>query len=542
MRELKPINVKAIVKLARNFVYATCDERRDYLPFFTYRLFSDPICIEHGLGDSHVVGRFLDTLSIMRKTFHMDVDCVYVEGLTRRLYAGLQIGKDKGTGLYWNEPTGLQVDGAVTHNTREALLGLMASAHLLGTDEAMKWAESLVNDVAKYAYGKGRFPGSLVTADGWMSIDGALGGKESVKKDLSFVDGLTQSGDPANTGRMVQALIEYYKYSSNVLALDLAYQFAVHNASTCFKPDGTWIIEKTGTHVHSITGTITAIIYAGIYFHDDFLLTRGRAAFDYGSLPYRSSFGWVPEVLGRTHERSEANNVGDILNSAILLAENVDPSYWDVAEKILRNQLVASQLTDPSLFVSAHDRSDTSDLVFNNVGERAVGGFFFAAPNDLRSFKYDLCPMNADLVQGAVAALANAYNSAVTDDGQTVKINILISKEGAAYNFTSNIPVSGHVELIVGEPRNVLLRVPAYVKHSGLKVAEKVSGRAVKPSWVGPYMSLSRQPGRAHFIVDFEQEKKTEVEKVNNKDFTVDWLGDTVVSMKAPERFFRELY
>jgi hypothetical protein len=320
MRRLKILDLADVVSLTVEHMYSSLDKRRDYLPFFTYRLFDDPISLQHGAFDSpHVVGRFLHGLALAARLFHVQVREDVIWALQRHLFHAFAIGKKMGTGLAWNEDTGLQALGAWAHNQREALLGLVGLANLKGSEEALDLARGLVRDILKHTGGKGVLPGAYLTEKGWQS-------------DEYF------SPPPAQSGRMVGALSDYYDLSSDNAALDLAYELAAYNAKTCFDADGTWT-DAAGKHIHSITGSITSMIRLGIRLHDDFLVSRGRLAFDNGLAPYRSSHGWVQEMRGTEHERGEANNSSDILQSAICLAKFRDCRYWEDVDKILRNHL-----------------------------------------------------------------------------------------------------------------------------------------------------------------------------------------------------------
>ena len=61
-----------------------------------------------------------------------------------------------------------------------------------------------------------------------------------------------------------------------------------------FGADGS-IADAAGTHMHSITGTITGLIDYGILVGDETIIEGARSAYDVGMRPFRSSYGWVKE-------------------------------------------------------------------------------------------------------------------------------------------------------------------------------------------------------------------------------------------------------
>ena len=103
-------------------------------------------------------------------------------------------------------------------------------------------------------------PGAYLTHSGW-------------KKDALWH---ALDAPPAQSGRMVRALLDYYRLSDDRAALELAREIATYNARNCFEQDGSWK-EEAGIHVHSITGTITSIIDLGISLqHIDLPSFRSR--------------------------------------------------------------------------------------------------------------------------------------------------------------------------------------------------------------------------------------------------------------------------
>lgn len=392
---------------------------------------------------------------------------------------------------------------------------------MLGSEESLKLAEILVRDIRRNTQGEGHLPGGYYERKSGWKCEG----------DFSYA--------PAQSGRMIRALLIYYKNFGDRVALDLAYELAVYNAKNCFEDDGTWK-EEAGTHIHSINGLITSLIDLGAYLKNDFLFNIGRRAFDKGLKPYRSSFGWVQEERGTPHERGECNSSGDILQSAILLAKSTDTYYWEDAERILRNHLTASQLTEDNLFKDSDGYPDTKESIHSGVATRAIGGFFFTSPGDFKSHKEDRYPMNTDIVGAATEAICEAYKSAVTDDGLNLQISLLISKKEESYAVNSHIPEQGLLELIVTQPRIVFVRIPSWAISNTIRIT--VDNKKLTPVQIGSFISLCERPRRLKATIQFDLVRKSTSEILNGKEYKVEWYGDNVVSVKSPELFFKELY
>jgi hypothetical protein len=497
------------------------DERVDHMPFFTYRLFDTPISVEHGAFDSpHVVGRYLYALSWARRVFGREIDPELVDHLGRRLSASLEIGDRMGAGLAWNEETESQTPGAWGHNQREALLALLGLAYLTQDQQPLDRAGALVRDIQRHTGGAGRFPGSHLTGGGWEphEILGSL---------------------PAQSGRAVRALLEYYRETQDAAALTLARQLAEANVRGCFAADGTWT-PAAGRHVHSITGLIAGLIDLGLHQGDADLVATGRRAFDVGLAPYRSEFGWVQEFRGTDHERGEANNTGDVLQSAVLLARHVDPVYWVDAEKILRNHLIVSQYRDPSWFTEGKGQTDTPHSLRRDVVRRALGGFCFSSPGDFKSHPDDRAPINTDLVGGAIHSLCEACQLGVDDTGAELTVNLLFPARGSGYQIHSAFPESELLRVSLTEPRVLRVRLPELTDPDGVTLT--VNGQPGPVVRSGLYVGPGDAPTTGEIIIRVPLLERRKKERLNGRDYEVRWKGETVLEVAGPETLFRSIY
>ena len=521
MNNLTPISLPDIAAAAVKNMYSSLDERRECLPFFTYRLFDKDISLEHGEFDSpHVVGRYLDGLWMAERAFGIRANKDIVKSLWKHMSKALKAGEHRGDGLAWNEQTGTQPAGAWGHNQREALLGILGASHMLESEEILCTAQALVKGIARTTDHQGCFPAGRLTEQGWTDA-GVLGPL------------------PAQSGRMVRALLQLYRQSKNELALQLAKEIAQLNRDRCFSPGGTWL-QDAGIHVHSITGTITALLDLALLTRDSGLLDHARAAFDRGAAGYRSSYGWVLETRGTEHERGEANNTGDVLEAAILLAHNVDPAYWDDAERILRNHLVKSQLRDPKLFKDSEAMPESETRIFKGVAARAAGGFCFSSPADFKSHDGDTAPINTDLVGGATQALCEAYEAATEESTSEISVNLLIDKSIGGTRVRSHIPQEGKVEVDVSNSKRLKVRIPARADRNTVRL--KVGGKEARPEWSGPYVRVCGELQSFHVTIEFELDRFTAVETLNGREYNVQWVGDTVTGVEGSRVRFKPLY
>jgi len=515
--ETRELDLAQRMELALRNMRRSLDERQGDLPFFTYSLFDTPVRAHHGAFDSpHVVGRFLNSIHHIRRSFGISAPGDLVDRLARLLLPTVARVEGDGAGLAWNQQTPAQPAGALGHNQREALLGLISLAWCAGSSEAYERAQALIRACRRHVGSAGQFPGGLYQAGRWVR------------------SGMLDEA-PAQSGRMIRALLLFHRLDGDLEALELARTLAQHNAAVCFTDEGR-ITAQAGTHVHSITGTITALLDLGIYLKDAALIERARRAFDVGTLPYRSSFGWVQEIIGSKHERGEANNSGDILESMVLIARHLDRRYWSAASKTLQNHLVRSQFADPGLFETSGGapEGDAAEVI-----DRALGGFFFTSPADFKSHPEDHAPINTDLVGGATEGICEAYSAAHEDDGVNLRIHLVVTRRSSVCDVQAD-PSTSRLDITLREPRALSVRVPDNTQRD--RVSVLFNGEPVAPTVVDNYLHVggTRRWGRVR--VEFPPKAVSETFILNGSEYRGVWVGERLQKLSGSQVLFKEIY
>ena len=115
-----------------------------------------------------------------------------------------------------------------------------------------------------------------------------------------------------------------------------------------------FILDHSGTfdqqgrflgHTHS-GGILTAaagLVRWAVRRSDHATLLRMKGTLDW-CLAHSSSWGWVPDGLGQVDASCETCSLADAIHLGLLLARNVDPSYYDTVERFARNQLMENQI------------------------------------------------------------------------------------------------------------------------------------------------------------------------------------------------------
>ncbi len=513
MRFDTPLDLHHRVALAMEYIRNNPDRKRDFRPYFSYQLLNAPAFMLHTFFDTpHVAGRFLDAIG-RAATMGVPADEEVEQGLTRQLLGC--IGPD---GFGYAEPGRSSPCEAIMHDQRELLFGLVALIRLRHSERALEAAQRLCRAFAAVTQATADVPGPALRADGsWAA--GA--------------DWESFRYPPANFGRLVTALNQYYVVSKDAVALTLARRLVDCNLARCFSPEGV-LTSWAGFHLHSVTGLVESIVEFGLLVNEHAYIRRGKAIYDVGLRPYRSDFGWVKENLANEANDGEANNTGDLLRTALLLGRAGYPEYFEQVERMLRNHLLASQLLDVD-WIRAHEdanRPDEYDRTYHNIAERARGGFGFTSPNDWvtdQNRKAKLYPLNADIVQGSVQAIVSSWEQALMREPVGIKVNLFLTRQTDFAALTSHLPQTGRLEIRLLTDDNLLVRIPSWADLGAVSIRVNNADQPVQVA--ADYFLIPNLQRGDYVEVDFPTTHTVVEEAVNYQLYQVGWLGDTVVSL-----------
>jgi len=325
------------------------------------------------------------------------------------------------------------------------------------------------------------------------------------------------------SGRLIGALLKYFRVTDDALAIDLAIRLADHNIAKAFTATGE-LTQAAGTHLHSTEGTVTGIIDLGRLTNDAEYVEVGKDVYDVGLRPWRTGFGWAKESRDASRGRGEANNTGDLIQSALLLGQLGWPKYFGDAERFIRNGLLASQIENTGWIPASDGRPDADAHVYSRVPERARGAFVFTTPNGYHSY-------NTDLVGGAIQSLCDAWQATLTEDRTGCHVNLFFNCDTEHVSLCSDLPKAGRLSLTSHRGGHFSVRIPSWFDRTSLVV--RVDGE-LRPAIIArdQIQFLDLHAGSRVELL-FPQVRQRTVEKVTGyeEDFTVDWIGDTVQSV-----------
>ena len=451
-------------------------------------------------GAIQLSGRHLDALLAAEDVLGIEADEAVVRQHTEACFFSLGAGP-----LPCNHSTpGGPLTSVDEHSIREAVHGLHALARYRDSDRAADAAEALITDVRRFWSAEGDW--------NQTGLQAAYGLPMTARP--TFVEGV---------GRAIGPLTKFHSATGSNSALELAQDLAAHATERYFLSDGSYDADRLGAHTHSTTCTLSGMALLGSVTNDLGLLSRVRAFYDNGLRVIRDEVGWVRE---RHHpnfhpEQGEMNNVGDVIETALILGRYFGDSYFEDAERYLRSQLLPSQVRDLSFMDEAPGGDERRDL-----RTRLLGLFGFnAVYGHLPLGKNEVTP-SIDIVGGATASLCAAQRAVATTSDGVTRINMLFDYESDAVRVES--PYTGNdLRITPKVDGDVSVRVPSWTDVGAMTV----DGQPAEPFIVDGRITL-RSP-RVGRTVEIELPLVERDLTIRHQDHDIEarLRGDAVVAM-----------
>ena len=456
-------------------------------------------------SEAHVPGRHLNALLAAEDAVGVCLDESAVEKHARAAffsYSGpvpLPLNRQEITGPLRNFSP---------HNSREGFHALYALAAYRDSGRARELAERSIEFILK----------TWDPQTGWdVRRLETLG--LAYQRCQSFVEG---------EARMLGPLVKYYRATGFGPALKLALALKEKAVSEFFRPEGTYNPATFGTHAHSVTCVMSSLGQLADLMGDATLLDRVEAFYDNGLWELRDEIGWSAESHGQTDtDHGEANNTGDILETALILGRWGHARCYHDAERILRMHLLPCQLRDVS-FAEEPENPEGIDAL-RDVADRHLGAFGFPAPYGHRSIGKGRggVSFNMDIVGGVVGSLCEAYRDVTRLDACGHHVNLLFDHETDAIKIHSPYTHDA-LSIQVKKPAPLFVRIPPWTDRDQLRV-ERVSSDW---RWLEGHLFFSEPPSDGPLQIHFPlPEQMITLSRHHIQPIRVKVRGDAVVGM-----------
>jgi hypothetical protein len=370
--------------------------------------------------------------------------------------------------------------------------------------------------------------------------------KQVIDKLVAHLPALYQQGHWLN-GFGIKGLMTWVRLTGSPPALEQAGKL-VHGSfdeAPLFTPDNTF---RHGGHMHGNLRTLVGAADYALYVKDPVLFSRVDALYRYVRSE-GTAFGFLPEVIGRKGDivSCETCALMDFLGLAVTLANNGHPEYWGDVERMVRNQLVESQVTDGS-WLKPGSKPDTEQFTWRDVGARMVGGYAgWTSPTHILAAREELHWGGPEL-RGKTRAFQNccggsgthaffiAWKNASRFEKGTLSVHLHIDKLLPEAEIRCSQPYQGLLTIELKQPAQVRVRIPDFVKPDDMKVT--ANGSEVKARVWGNDLELGSRLAGERLEVRYPVPEREEEIAIGNPGFRqyryrVTWKGDTVVRMPA---------
>jgi hypothetical protein len=528
-------------QLAIHCLTEHCDKSRGYIPYFYTRMSDRPVSAVLSIwsyGDG--LGRSVDALTLLRAMTGDHIDHPADRSL-RATLIGL-LGED---GLSWcpAEPWTMDVP-----HTRPAwlqqgtLLALTSLYQFTGDQEYLRLAERNILAVQSMAVqhpeGYSDFPGDVYTRrEGWNA----------------------PSTDPMHafsvfSTSVTMPLMRFFKLTGYEPALKLASNLI---AWALRDHAGGEKLFDIG-HFHCQSRLVTAILLRGAVSGSKEDLQMGERLY-LKARALGTSTGWFPEQINNPeHHRSELSEtccLTDMLESAILLAKYVQPSYWNDVQRYANNHLLAHQIVDTEWFqqmtpvprekhvigynyenLQASDGNVESDRFRDTLKGGFAGWGAVSAMSDDTMFSNT----NQHCCNAAGArALYDAWHYALEEEKNCLNVNLHISRRHTAADME-----------LCHNDNNATLTLKIHKKCSlRIRIPENVSPEEIDPNdgmdilsrIEGEYLIFEESSQGDVIAIKYPLHQRITKEKTAAGDFTFHWKGDTVCQAE-PIQAIRPLF
>ena len=330
--------------------------------------------------------------------------------------------------------------------------------------------------------------------------------------------------------RALGPLVKYYRATRYGPALKLALILKEKAVNEFFLPDGKFDARRFLTnHTHSITCVLSSLAQLADLLGDACLMMRVKAFYDNGLWDMRDEIGWSPEsVAQQDSDHGEANNTGDILETALILGRWGYAECYHDAERILRCHLLPSQLRDVSFVSNSPDPNGEDG--FCNIANRHIGAFGFPAPYGHESIGEGRgnLSFNMDIVGGVVGSLCEAYREVVRHEPTGHWVNLLFDHETPGVRVQSPY-THGCLRVEQMQSGPLFVRIPPWLSRDEVKV----EGTGAQHLRTCSHLFFSEASAGKAIQIHFplKESQVTLREHLHTHPIRVKMRGDAVVAM-----------
>ena len=355
------------------------------------------------------------------------------------------------------------------------------------------------------------------------------------KSDAQGLEGAAKSDQI----RCMSALVKHYQRTGDLQSLDIARKILKFVMKPAMWDDtgesgfpghehGVW-----SGHFHNGTQALMGLLTIAEATDDDKLRQIVREGYNHALQNGIARIGWFPawSYPARFNRPATLLEVpapcalADTACLAVLMTDAGLGDYWDDVESVVRNTLLAQQVTDLEKFrlVSGVEK----DTEGHENLKRFNGGFVNGTLTHLWNDMPGCCTANGG------QAIYYAWHGITRFDRGIATVNMFLNRVSPWMDVASHLPYEGRVELHNRQARTAMVRIPRWVDEDDVRVS--LNGRDINPPMTGRYMIIYHLKKGDRVALEFPIRDTVDHYVINNKSYAVHFRGNTVMKIDTPE-------
>jgi len=333
---------------------------------------------------------------------------------------------------------------------------------------------------------------------------------------------------------VIIGLVQYQRATESPLALELAGKLVnyLKDHAGCYEPDGTWI---GFPHFHCHTHGIQAMLEYGLLTNSRDLMQFCIQSYEHGKTRGNDLVGFFPEFYRDPNYPSvEICEVADMVAVSSKLALSGAHDAWEDLDRWARNHFAEGQNTYADWIydhAARYSREDhwTLNESTEDVAERSIGAFGgWLTGSDF--FEGRMGPFMHCCTGNATRAIYYLWESILKDEGDRVKINLLLNRTSPSLDMDSYIPFEGRVEMKMKQPRRLSIRIPAWTDRK--KVMCRVNDQPRQFAWNEGYIDVGWANSGQRVSVEFPIQVRPIETVMGGKSYGLRIKGNEVVNIQ----------
>jgi hypothetical protein len=495
-------DLKTPMRLAGENLLNCLDQDNGLIPFWQLTTARDYTAEMRRFWPAHNLGRWWDAMLRLEQAIGFEIPADAEAAMLRNLQRffdnefALCLCPPE---LSWGQPF------FELHSLREGLLGLTALVRWRNNRWARRQGRTMLESIRRLS-----------------NVDGSWDMEKVAAYDRSSI-GIEYIDTVGSNGRLIEALVVFYKATGDALAFELADRFARHHFKRSTQEDGGFNPTSNAHHTHSYFGMLRGLLLFGELTRQDAYIERVRKTFAVTAKTMVKRSGYTSHDIGE-ERRGETSSGGDAAQIALWLARSGHTQYLDDAERIMRVRLLPSQLLEsPKLTPNG-----TGDDRYADLDRRVIGGFggMHRGPHDGK--------MNVtDVTAACLHTVIDMYNHVVDKKGPLTFVNFHFDYEDDEVVIESRRDEVAHLKIKPRRPTDLMIRIPGFAT----KVEIDAAGQALPLCRIGDFAFVPAV-GSEGLTMDYDLPHNRFVERTNDVDYTFEMRGDEITSIVPWDAFY----